>query len=148
MSDPLSVTAGVIGVATFALHSIRSLVDAIDSIRNAPDAVTNLSGDLKTTAGIVGNLHAKLASHTLEPALEKSINENGSLRSAFQSCSEDCARFKDVVATWMKHSSAEKTAWQDRVKLGLFGEKKIQNFARRLAQSGAAVNLALTSAIL
>lgn len=55
--DPLSVTAGVIGIAAVALHSTKRMMEFIDGIQGAPQAVKALSRDLNALEKVLQNLN-------------------------------------------------------------------------------------------
>lgn len=60
MTDPLSVTFGVVGVAAVVLHSARRLREFIDSIAGAPKAVSRLSVDVSAIENILEVLDSKV----------------------------------------------------------------------------------------
>jgi Fungal N-terminal domain of STAND proteins len=53
---PMSVTAGVIGIAAVALHSTKRMVEFIDSIQGVPQAVKALSRDLNALEKVLQKL--------------------------------------------------------------------------------------------
>lgn len=148
MSDPLTVTAGVVGVASFAVQSITALVRTIESVRDAPATIANLSGDLKTTRDVIHDLKSNISSPVLRPEVRAYIDGSSSLKDAVAFCSNDGTTFEGDLKRWMRHSNAGKLARRDRIQIGIFAEKRIESFGRRLAQGLTIVNLALTNAVL
>jgi hypothetical protein len=42
MADPFSITAGAVGIAGAALESIKALLDDIQAVKAAPEAIIDL----------------------------------------------------------------------------------------------------------
>jgi hypothetical protein len=55
--DPMSVTASVIGIAAVALHSTKRMMELIDGIQGAPQAVKALSRDLSALEKVLQKLN-------------------------------------------------------------------------------------------
>ncbi len=60
MTDPVSLTFGVIGTAGVALHSARRTKEFIDGIRGAPRSVNVLSNDLRSLENVLETLEGLL----------------------------------------------------------------------------------------
>lgn len=54
--DPLSISASIVGL----LQAVKSLYGFIDSINGAPETLTRAGVDLKSTDGILEDLHRYL----------------------------------------------------------------------------------------
>lgn len=54
--DPLSVTAGVVGLLTSILHGSKRMSEFIDRLRGAPKDIATLSTDLKAFYEVLGLL--------------------------------------------------------------------------------------------
>ncbi|KAF9766530.1 blue light receptor [Fusarium sp. DS 682] len=66
MSDPLSVTASVVGIVGALLHGSKRLFEFIDSLRNAPKDIAALSADLRALYEVLAhitNIQDKLSSN-------------------------------------------------------------------------------------
>jgi hypothetical protein len=148
MADPLSVTAGVVGITTFALQSVQQLTAFIESIRDAPEIITGIKEDLKAVESVLGSLGRALQNKDLPAEIQESLDQNANIKVAVENCSKECARFRATLGHWMRHSTETKTFWWDRVRAGYFGEKSTEAFLRRLGASKATVSVALNSAIL
>jgi hypothetical protein len=55
--DPMSVTASIIGIAAVALHSTKRMMEFIEGIQGAPQAVKALSRDLNALGKILERLN-------------------------------------------------------------------------------------------
>jgi hypothetical protein len=148
MTDPLSVTAGVVGITAFALQSVQQLTAFIESIRDAPEIITGIKEDLKAVESVLNSLGRVLQNKDLPAQALESLDQNANIKVAVENCSKECARFRAALAHWMRHSTETKTFWWDRVRAGYFGEKSTEAFLRRLGASKATVSVALSSAIL
>jgi hypothetical protein len=56
MSDPLSVTASVVGIVGALLHGSKRLYEFIDSLQNAPKDIAALSTDLRALYEILAHI--------------------------------------------------------------------------------------------
>lgn len=65
MTDPLSISFGVIGVAAVTLHSARRLREFVQSIDGAPKAISRLTVDISAIVNILEILDTKLKSSAL-----------------------------------------------------------------------------------
>ncbi|KAI1051112.1 hypothetical protein LB506_010822 [Fusarium annulatum] len=82
MSDPLSVTASVVGIVGALLHGSKRLYEFIDSLQNAPKDITAISTDLRALYEILAhitNVQNRLSSHlalcfSLKAPLENCLN--------------------------------------------------------------------------
>ena len=53
MFEPVSIPAGVLSITVTVLGCVRSVMDAIDNIFDAPDAVTYLTNNLGTVEAAI-----------------------------------------------------------------------------------------------
>jgi hypothetical protein len=60
MSELLSVTASTIAIATPAYNSTKSLIDFIDSLKNAPKLISDLKGDVSAVQSVIRSLETML----------------------------------------------------------------------------------------
>ena len=51
MTDPLSITASVVGITTAAIESVKFLHTTISDIKDVPTALGNIRSDLQTGSG-------------------------------------------------------------------------------------------------
>jgi len=60
MADPLSIIAGVVGIGATAVNGISILSDVVDAVKNAPDEIAGISGDLRAFRTVVSSLESAL----------------------------------------------------------------------------------------
>ncbi|KAK3687149.1 hypothetical protein B0T22DRAFT_456543 [Podospora appendiculata] len=120
--DPLSITAGVVGIAAPTLHCVRLLVKDLQNIADAPDAVITLTNDLRSW---------------------KSLGEavTAQSKAAITSCKTSCERFKTSLNHWTRHSTDGTPSWRDRTTLGVFKQGHIKSMSEQLQNC----NVTLTS---
>ena len=126
--DPLSITAGVVGVVVPALHCVRLLVDDLQKIADAPDAVKALKDDLV----MVDNALTSLQS--VSDVQWKSLGEGvvSLSKNSTQLCSDSCNKFRTALAHWTRHSTNGTLSWQDRATIGLIKQSQIKSMSERL----------------
>jgi hypothetical protein len=54
--DPLSITAGVVGLLTAIIHGSKRMSEFIDGLRGVPEDIATLSTDLKAFYEVLGVL--------------------------------------------------------------------------------------------
>jgi hypothetical protein len=107
MSDPLSVTAGIIAVVTAAIQATSALYDTIESFKTYPKRVRELRNQLSALANVLRSL-LELAEHddTICPLLEAPLRQCCVACEEFKILLEDCRRSsrngKPNFAEWMK----------------------------------------------
>jgi Fungal N-terminal domain of STAND proteins len=141
MADPLSIVAAVTGITVAAIKSVQKLLQFIEAIQEAPVAIANIREDLQAVDTILRCLNRALQDPQLSDVLK--TKWNGTLQSAVQSCQDLSIEFSTVLQHWMKHSTENKTFWSDRVKVGYFGETKMNKFRAKLSKCKATVSMAL-----
>ncbi|THY26000.1 hypothetical protein D6D01_04665 [Aureobasidium pullulans] len=123
MADPLSITAGVIGIAATTAHSIHMLVSLIDRIKDAPVAVQLSRDDLGCVESVI---------HTLKSALEEDISAAkweqligaSKLKQALKSLKGGCDSLNLTLMGLTKRSApGEKLSFRDGVNLVLHSSK-------------------------
>ena len=60
MTDPLSVTASVVGITTAAIGSVNLLYTTISDIKDVPTALGNIRSDLQTVEPVLQKLRTEL----------------------------------------------------------------------------------------
>jgi hypothetical protein len=126
--DPLSIAAGVVGIAVPALHCVRLLVDDLQKIANAPDAVKSLKDDLLAVDNALTSLQA------ISDAQWKSLGENivSQSKTAMKLCSDSCDKFRTALVRWTRHSTDGKLSWQDRATVGVIKQGQIKSMSQQL----------------
>ena len=144
MSDPLSIGASVVGIVTAAAHVARLLLDDIQDIKDAPDDIKAIKGDLNVVVGVLGSLE-QLPADKWQMLGEKIIDLT---KAAGKLCEESCTKFQGDLARWTRHSDGEKLAWQDQVKIGFFKKGQIKSMLALLQSCKGTLSLVLTMASL
>ncbi len=120
--DPLSITAGFVGIAASALHGVR-LLHNLQSIVDAPDAIKSLGDNLLSVDQALTSIQA------VSDRQWKSLGETivGQLNTAITSCKESCDKFRIALGRWTQRSNDGKLFWQDRVMVGVFKQGHIKS---------------------
>lgn len=137
MTDPLSITASVMGIVVPALHGTRLLLEDLQQLKDAPKAVKRLVEDV----------------HSVDTALEllKSIEERewGLLgadvakqsKTTIRSSTQACNLFRADLQEWTRHSEDGKLAWLDRANVGFFKKDQVKAMSEQLQSCKLAINL-------
>jgi hypothetical protein len=137
MTDPLSITASVVGIIMPALHATRLLLDDLQQLKDAPKAVKRLVEDV----------------YSVDTALEllKGIEERewGLLgadvakqsKTTISSSTQACNLFRADLQKWTKHSEDGKLAWLDRANVGFFKKDQVKAMSEQLQNCKLAINL-------
>ncbi len=148
MTDPLTVSAGIIAVVTIAYSSSKTLVETVKGIRDAPKTFQDLSTDLAALQEVLGLLGARLDSGGQGgPFSEAQISCLEHLATPLRACSNACSEFKLKLDDVMCHSSDTHTSFRDRIKLR-FQDKDITAFRFKLASYKLTLSIALEFASL
>jgi hypothetical protein len=145
MTDPFSITAGAFGVAGVALQSITALLEDIQAIKNAPEAIANLKEELSAVEIVLTTLDSELQGPTLEIL---SPNAKAGLSLATTNCKRACDKFRTKLKKWTKHSADDAIHWWDRVRVGLFAEAEVEVLSEQLRKCKDTVNAAASTATL
>jgi hypothetical protein len=140
MSDPLSVTASVVGIASALLHGSKRLYEFIDSLQNAPKDIAALSADLRALYEILAhitNVQNKLSSHLYLCA---------SLKAPLENCLKICDEFTALLQGFTQSSRVgtiqvrvwKQVAWA-------FKDKEIQLFRDTITTYKVSLDMALSA---
>lgn len=123
MADPLSITAGVPGIAATAAHSIHLLVELIDKIKDAPIAVQRSRDDLMFVESVIHTLRSELDGNANAAKWEQLI-EASKLKQALKSLKGGCDSLNLTLMGLTKRSApGEKLSFRDGVNLVLHSSK-------------------------
>lgn len=143
MSDPLSVTASVIGVATLAYQSCKALNDIISSFVDAPKTLRDMCRDLDALQSLLASLQVAVDG---VPDASLSADQRAclaELKPPVQSCHISCDDFIGKLAKVTSHSEeGGRVNWLDRARLH-FNEKDITSLKSRLGDCKQTLNVAL-----
>ncbi|KAK4652076.1 hypothetical protein QC762_0099270 [Podospora pseudocomata] len=135
--DPLSITAGVVGIVAPTLHCVRLLVEDLQNIADAPNTVKALTNNLQSVELALDSLGAVTDSQW--ESLGDAITTQS--KATITSCKTSCERFKTSLDRWTRHSTDGTLSWRDRATLGIFRQDHIKSISKQLQQC----NITLTS---
>ena len=136
MADPLSVTAGVVGIIVPALHGTRLLLNDLQELKDAPKTVKRLTDD-------VHSVHAALELlKGVEDRDLKLLGERVAKQSeaTIRSCMQACNLFRADLQKWTRHIDG-KLAWLDRANVGFFKKDQVKAMSEQLQCCKLAINL-------
>jgi hypothetical protein len=121
--DPLSVTAGVVGLLTSVLHGLKRMSDFIDGLRGAPKDIATLSANLKAFYEVLGLLMG------MQDELVRNDSLCDWLRTPLENCLGVFEEFTVMLHTYthvMRDGTIKVRTWKG-IKWA-FKEKEIQLF--------------------
>ena len=142
MTDPLSITASVVGVTTAAIASVKLLYTTISDIKDVPIALGNIRSDLQAVAPVLQKLRIELEREDSQILLTDAI------KGAVESCNSACSIFKGRLDHWIRHATKYKAfwaEWTDRVRVGIFEQGTINIFKGQLNDCKSTLNVALNT---
>ena len=135
--DPFSITAGVVGIVAPTLHCVRLLIQDLQNIADAPDAVKALTGDLQSVGLALASVQAVTDPQWV--SLGEAVTAQS--KAAITSCKISCERFKTSLDRWTRHSTDGTLSWRDRATLGVFRQGHVKSISDQLQSC----NITLTS---
>lgn len=146
MTDPFSITAGVIGVSGAALSSISSLRRTISALQNAPKEVEDIQSSLKITQDTLASLESlRISDGTLSSRVKLNL-EQAAVGKTVNKCGEACGQFSKDLLKWTSRSSDSQMSARDRFSVGLWHRAKIERYKTQIQSCQSAVVFATTSA--
>jgi hypothetical protein len=142
--DPMSITVGVISLVAVALHSTRRIIEFIDGIQGAPQAVKALSRDLNALEQVLQTLndvvsHPDFQSNTRRP----------NLAALLQDPLNNCALALEDISLAIRpyttpSGDSRKSKWRGFT--WSFREKEIVTLQRMLMSYKSSLNMAVAVA--
>lgn len=143
--NPLSITAGAIGITQFALSSIVQLNDFIDNLTEAKEVVQDIASNLEGVQRPLAALEELIISDpTTYTAAKVDLAKTGVVE-AVNNCGQACANFTDNLKRWTKHSSGTSISLRDRFSVGIWNKEKIRTFRIQVQSCQATVQFAISS---
>lgn len=104
MADPISMTASIISLATFAVQSSKALYDAVETIRDSGRSIRELKIETGALSGVLSALADTLA-----------VSDAGlrALRVPLQQCGQICENYAVILTRFSAHTSDGKFSWRD-----------------------------------
>ena len=103
--DPLSIIAGVVGIATAALQSSVALHDVLKAIKNAPRDIEKLSDETKDLSSIIASLQSTLKDDDYQQTLCKNhriINSLEQLKGPLKTFSAINRKIEETLKPYLK----------------------------------------------
>ncbi|KAJ5660889.1 uncharacterized protein N7484_000261 [Penicillium longicatenatum] len=146
--DPLSITAGALGITEFALSSIHHLRELIKGLEEANDVVQDVVSNLGAIQHSLSALKdLQMSNNVIYVDTKEDLKKTG-VAEAVNKCGQACADFSNKLEQWTKHSSTTKLSLRDRLTIGLWNKEKIQTFRTQVHSCQAIVHFAIDSATL
>lgn len=142
MTDPLSITASVVGITTAAIESVKFLHTTISDIKDVPTALGDIRSDLQAVEPLLQNLLIELKSEDSKVLLIDDI------KGAVENCNSACSIFKNRLDHWMRHATKYKAfwaEWTDRVRVDIFEQGTINVYKGRLNDCKSTFTVALST---
>jgi hypothetical protein len=146
MTDPLSVTAGIIAVTGLAYSSSKALYELISTIQDAPQVFRELNQYIAVLGQILEALRINLDGR----GTRLSASQIACLQEAkptLEGCDLACKDFKTKIEGLTIHSHDSRRSFRDSIKLH-FQNKSIADFRMRLAGWKESLALALDVTLL
>ncbi|CZR68787.1 uncharacterized protein PAC_18686 [Phialocephala subalpina] len=136
MSDPLSITAGVLALTLLAFNSGTGLYQLVDSFRSNQRIVRELRGELEALNDVLRSLQETVASTDIDLT---------ALKLPLFRCGKACKDFETVIIRCTAHSSKTRTSFRDWAKIKYMGDD-IAGFKNMLAGYKSTISIALGNA--
>ncbi|KAL9626364.1 MAG: hypothetical protein Q9164_007892, partial [Protoblastenia rupestris] len=73
MTDPFSIIAGVVGIATVAIRSSKALIELVDDIKGGPEEIKAVSRDVHAFYSIIIALNATLKDDSIRDVVSGDV---------------------------------------------------------------------------
>ncbi|KAJ6437976.1 14-3-3-like protein [Purpureocillium lavendulum] len=111
MADPLSILASLLGVATAAVQSTRSLKEAAGRYKTRDATLRRLLNEVGDVENILTALEQLLQAATSQPALDVDMSMAELLQGPIERCSEICAKFERAMGHFSNKSKLDFLDW-------------------------------------
>ncbi|RGP77946.1 ATP-nad kinase [Fusarium longipes] len=126
--DPLSITAGVVGVAVPALQCIHKLRKTIQAILDAPSEIASLGEELMAIEQAIDSLQ-EVSDQQWQSLGESVVTQS---KTGMNLCRKSCNKFQAAIDHWTRHGQDGKLSWRDRTAIGIFGQDQIKSTSSQL----------------
>ena len=142
--DPMTITTAVIGIAAVALHSTRRMIEFIDGIQGAPQAVKALSRDLNALEKVLQTLNDVLSHPDFQGNARRA-----ELAALLQDPLDNCTLALDDISLAIKpytkpSANSRNSKWRGFT--WSFREKEILTLQRMLMSYKSSLNMAVAVA--
>lgn len=135
MADPLSITAGIVGLISFALQSSLALCNVIDDLQTSKKEIRELKKEVEAFCLVLESVHQVAAEYQQELRV---------LELPLRQCGKACQELEKIVTKCVERSGATFGAY---VSLKFRGDS-IAKFKDMLSGHKDAITIALSSATL
>ena len=149
MAEPLSTTAGVIGISSFALSNIKELHDFVKGLAEADDEVREIESSLDAIQQPLDTLKELKIQDERSSAAAKEILEKVGVGKAVQNCSNSCVEFRKKLQKWTKHSDRSesgqilKLSIRDKVSISAWNRESVNKFNYQLQRCQGTAHFAV-----
>ncbi|USP80796.1 hypothetical protein yc1106_08070 [Curvularia clavata] len=143
--DPFSITAGAVGITSFALSSIDQLRKTIDSLAEAQDVFQDITSNLEAIQRPLIALQESRFPDGLSCTAAKEDLEKTGMAEAVNKCGQACSDFNVQLGKWTKHSTNTKLTLRDRLSVGVWNKEKICTFRTRVQTCQSIVQFSIES---
>jgi hypothetical protein len=144
MTDPLSITASVVGITGAALQATRFLLDELQRIKDTPKTVKRLMDDVQSVDAALKSLQSVEDREWV--LLGTSVAEQSEM--TISTCKQACDLFRTNLQRWTRHSEDGNLAWQDRANVGFFKQGQIKAMSEQLQNCKLTITSVVSIAIL
>lgn len=138
--DGLGAAASVIAVAGLAIQSIQTIKDTIDSVRNVPETLRHIRGDLGALEPLLRTLNV------IQPNREQAPPGYEQLTPALKGCQDTCEKFQAQLQSWVRESSGvDNPGKLDSLSIGLLRTKEIRVWGSKLSSCKETLTLIMVA---
>ncbi|KAL8686389.1 MAG: hypothetical protein Q9224_005461, partial [Gallowayella concinna] len=146
--DPLSVIAGVLGIAAVVAQSSKGLFELIDAIRSAPNEIKNISRDTHAFYNILYSLESSLK----DPRITAVVAEDdaltaliGNLRMPLGNCSSVLGQLMVKIQGFVRPLDGERYRMSSNDWKWYFGRKEVLELTARVEACKGTLDTGLTA---
>lgn len=133
MAEAIGVTAGLLGIATFAFQISKEVYNLVNSIQKAPQTIRDLKGELLALDPILSSIHKVVTSDA---------SKFEDIRYPLHQCGMVCYHLRSLILQCTAHSADGNRSARDWVKIQYKG-KTIDGYKGQLASYKATIGIAL-----
>ena len=148
--DALAIISGVIAVSGAAIGASKSLLDIVDTIKNAPEEITAIAKDTRAFSNVVSSLETALRDHQVKEVLhgDPSMTELvEKLKEPLQNCSTILSQIKPRIQKYLKPANGGGSQINKRGFKWFFARQEVKECMTRLEATKTTLDSALTSIV-
>lgn len=133
MAEPIGITAGLMGIASFAFQTSKAVYDLVNSIQKAPQTIRDLKSELLALDPVLNSIHQKVTSDA---------SKFEDIRYPLYQCGMVCVHLRSLIQQCTTHSADGSRSARDWVKMQYKG-KTIDRYKGQLASYKATITIVL-----